>query len=268
MVFWEEEKNLGVGSVELDLPGHLLVKAARKASWSLFSETENVWFYFIFSFHHLLLLCLPSFLLLPHTLKNLMGRCPTTNSHLKLQSLQVKTCQHALRVMFGLKATLVRRCEARWFQELTLIDTSHDTVLGSWQRGRKEEWIPWGTARGSTGLWWHSVRDHWQHLITPPPHLLTLLLSGQRSSIFRRLLHCLLGRAHSTKKKIAQVREYVSRGRRKIRSLSLWNEKPKSLEGQRSHQGFEKVAFWAGSAQVDMVSASLKSVTILRRKGK
>ncbi|KAH0508910.1 Chloride channel protein 1 [Microtus ochrogaster] len=28
--------------------------------------------------------------------------------------------------------------------------------------------------------------------------------AGQRSSIFRRLLHCLLGRAHSTKKKIAQ----------------------------------------------------------------
>ena len=76
------------GSVELDLPGHLLVKEQGRHHEASFLRLRMLCF--IFSFHHLPFLHLPSFLLLHLTLKNLMGRCPTTNSHLKLQSLQVR----------------------------------------------------------------------------------------------------------------------------------------------------------------------------------
>lgn len=53
------------------------------------------------------------------------------------------------------------------------MDKSHDAVLGSWNRGRKEESTE-VQHRRSTVLWWRSVRGHWKHLVIPPLNLLTL----------------------------------------------------------------------------------------------
>lgn len=70
------------------------------------------------------------------------------------------------------------------------------------------------------------------------------LLSGQRPSVFRSLLRCLLGRPRPTKKKTTQVRADVLWRVDRERTMPLTTEKPMVLKSGRRRSQHEEVSSW------------------------